>query len=540
MLSAKLPTDPLSILLDAIICVAVASTLAVLYSYASMLLLRRKLPPGPFPLPIVGNMLSLPKSKPWRDFEHWSEKYGSGLLTIWIGRVPNIFVNDAWVASDLLEKKASIYSSRPRQVVMGDVTGIGKNNQVLLKYNDHWRLHRKLMHGAVGSQAVRQYRGFQNDEISLLISDLASSSEDFSLSIERFSCSIVSILGWGRRIAKKNDYIVGLALQMMETVTHMQVPGAYWMEAIPELQYLPHWLYPLPTTLRTMGAALRRYWFALTEEGAFASEPNFAKSLIESRSELSVVNDDISEMTANLIGGGVDTTTGTTLSAILGLVTHPEVQKKAHEEIDSIVGKDRVPTWDDVEKMPYCAAILKETLRWRSVTILGGLPHAPIQDDVYKGYLIPKDIAIHGNLWAIHRNPRDFPEPDQFNPDRYMNKESLNYPNTRGHNAFGWGRRICSGQPLAEQGISMVIVKLMWAFNIKPGLDEQGVEVMPDIFAFTDAENSRPQPFKARFEPRSESIRKLVFEEADAANERLRKWDGETKVTVEQFLADGV
>ena len=122
--------------------------------------------------------------------------------------------------------------------------------------------------------------------------------------------------------------------------------------------------------------------------------------------------------------------------------------------------------------MPYCAAILKETLRWRSVTILGGLPHAPIQDDIYKGYLIPKDIAIHGNLWAIHRNPRYFPEPDRFNPDRYMNKESLNYPNIKGHNAFGWGRRTCSGQPLAEQGISMVIVKLMWAFNIKPGLDE--------------------------------------------------------------------
>ncbi|MAD87987.1 MAG: hypothetical protein CL912_33925 [Deltaproteobacteria bacterium] len=490
MLTANFSTDPLSLLLNAAICIAFASTIAVLYSYASMLMLRCKLPPGPFPLPIVGNMLSLPKSKPWRDFENWGEKYGGGLLTIWIGRVPNIFVNDAWVASDLFEKKAAIYSSRPRQVVMGDVTGIGKNNQVLLKYNDHWRLHRKLtvsvsppsveeivvditlQHGAVGSQAVRQYRGFQNDEISLLISDLATSSEDFSLSIERFSCSIVSILGWGRRIAKKNDYIVGLALQMMETVTYMQVPGAYWMEAIPELQYLPPWIYPLPTTLRNMGAALRRYWFALTEEGASASEPNFAKSLIQSQNELSVVKDDISEMTANLIGGGVDTTTGTTLSAILGLVTHPEVQKKAHDEIDSVVGRDRVPTWEDLEKMPYCAAILKETLRWRSVTILGGLPHAPIQDDIYKGYLIPKDIAIHGNLWAIHRNPRYFPEPDRFNPDRYMNKESLNYPNIKGHNAFGWGRRTCSGQPLAEQGISMVIVKLMWAFNIKPGLDE--------------------------------------------------------------------
>ncbi|KAH9217702.1 cytochrome P450 [Leptodontidium sp. 2 PMI_412] len=494
MLTKDLPTDLLSILLRPLICVAIASIIGVFYSYASMLLLRRKLPPGPFPLPIVGNMLSLPKFKPWRDFEHLGEKYGSGMLTIWIGRVPNIFINDGWVAADLFEKKANIYSSRPRQVVMGDVTGIGKNNQVLLKHNDHWRLHRKMMHGAVGSQAVRKYREFQNDEISILISDFATSSEDFSLSIERFSCSIVSILGWGRRIAKKKDYIVGLALQMMET-----------MKAIPKLQYLPPCLYPLPSTLRTMGAALRRYWFALTEEGAQASEPNFANFLNDHRSEMNIAKDDISEMTANLIGGGVDTTTGTTLSGILGLVTHPEVQKKAHEELDSVVGTDRVPTWDDIENLPYCAAILKETLRWRSVTILGGLPHSPIQENIYKGFLLPKDIAIHGNLWAIHRNPRDFPEPDRFNPDRYMGKERLSYPNARGHNAFGWGRRICS-----------------------------------DIFAFTDAENTRPQPFKARLEPRSLGIRKLIKEEADAATERLRKWEGETKVTVEQFLADGL
>lgn len=245
------------------------------------------------------------------------------------------------------------------------------------------------------------------------------------------------------------------------------------MKAIPKLQYLPPCLYPLPSTLRTMGAALRRYWFALTEEGAQASEPNFANFLNDHRSEMNIAKDDISEMTANLIGGGVDTTTGTTLSGILGLVTHPEVQKKAHEELDSVVGTDRVPTYDDIENLPYCAAILKETLRWRSVTILGGLPHSPIQENICKGFLLPKDIAIHGNLWAIHRNPRDFPEPDRFNPGRYMGKERLSYPNARGHNAFGRGRRICSGQPFAEQGISMVIVKLLWAFNIKPGLNEQ-------------------------------------------------------------------
>ncbi len=259
----------------------------------------------------------------------------------------------------------------------------------------------------------------------------------------------------------------------METITYMQVPGAYWLEAIPELQRLPHWIYPLPKTLRTMGDALRRYWFALTEEGSLAAEPNFAKSLLQCQDEEQLVKDDISEMTANLIGGGVDTSTSTILTCILGLITHPEVQVQGHEEVDRVIGRERLPTWEDMENLPYCQAVFKEALRWRSVTILGGLPHAPIKDDIYRGYLLPKDIAIHGNLWAIHRNPKDFPEPDRFNPNRYLDTERKPYPNARGHNAFGWGRRACSGQPLAEQGISMVIVKLLWAFHIKAGLNEQ-------------------------------------------------------------------
>jgi hypothetical protein len=117
----------------------------VFVGYVRMLLLRRKLPPGPFPLPIVGNVLQLPKSKPWLQFQKWSQEYGDGLLTVWIGRTPTVICNDAWSASDLLEKRSNIYSSRPRYVVFGDVSGQSSTNQVLLPYNDHWRLQRRVM-----------------------------------------------------------------------------------------------------------------------------------------------------------------------------------------------------------------------------------------------------------------------------------------------------------------------------------------------------------------------------------------------------------
>jgi len=125
-------------------CLVGLAVVVVVVDYARILLLRRKLPPGPFPLPIVGNHLHLPKRKPWIAFEKWSQYYNDPLITVWIGRAPSIFVNDAWAASDLMEKRANIYSSRPRHVVMGDLLHNTNSNQTLFTYGDKWRVHRKL------------------------------------------------------------------------------------------------------------------------------------------------------------------------------------------------------------------------------------------------------------------------------------------------------------------------------------------------------------------------------------------------------------
>jgi cytochrome P450 len=118
---------------------------------------------------------------------------------------------------------------------------------------------------------------------------------------------------------------------------------------------------------------------------------------------------------------------------------------------------------------------VKEALRWRTVTILAGIPHANTVNFDYQGYHFPAGTNFTGNMWAIHRHPRDFPDPDRFIPERFLEGEGSAkqpYPNKYGMNPFGWGRRQCSGQPLAEQGLLYSLARMMWAFNILPGLDE--------------------------------------------------------------------
>ncbi|KAL1870114.1 hypothetical protein Plec18167_007632 [Paecilomyces lecythidis] len=333
-----------------------------------------------------------------------------------------------------------------------------------------------------------------------------------------------------------NDYVAKCALGFMEGVNFV-IPFLYIMETVPVLSKLPAWIYGLPNQILTATTVFQRYFYHLAKEGAESDQQNFSKTLLKEYDENALSSEDIAGLTANLIGGGVDTTTSSTLSFILAMCVFPEAQKKAQEEIDRVVGSDRMPEWSDESSLPYVSAVVSETLRWRSVTVLGGIPHAPIKDDEYNGYFIPKDTAITGNLWAIHRNPKDYPDPDVFRPERFYLSLERPHPSKKGHNAFGWGRRQCSGQPLAEQGLFITIARMLWSFDIKPGLDEKGHEVALDIFAYTDSENMRPEPFKARFVPRSEKHAQIILDEAGKAREALHAYDGETKLTMENVVA---
>ena len=493
-----------------------------------------RMPPGPTPLPFVGN--KLPTSKPWIQFQEWSKVYGP-IFTIWVGRRPTLVISDSNIAVDLMEKRSNKYSSRPRFVVMGEM--YAKSSVLVQPYGKEWSLRRKLLHRALTPAALRTYRARQEAESTRLAYMVMQNPDTWERAFDRFTASVVFSISYGHRIDSLDSPIIRQRLEFMHFMASLNVPGAYLAESFPILKHMPSFLAPWKRNILEHAKMEADANMALVEEvkqdlkigkgEGYKVAPSLTQTLLAVRDEegIALPDKDFSFVPASLFGAGSDTTASTMCSAILALVTHPYALEAAHAELDSVIGSDRTPTFEDEAQLPYLRALAKEVLRWRPVAVLGGTPHASTEDDIYQGYRIPAGTTILGNSWAINLNEEYYPSPQTFNPVRFLDEKDPRFlsefkgqkihPAKAGHSSFGWGRRICPGADLAANSLFIALSKLIWSFDILPTRTY-------DTFDYTDGFNIRPKPFECLIRVRSETHRKVLESEKKAADMEMEKF----------------
>jgi len=191
------------------------------------------------------------------------------------------------------------------------------------------------------------------------------------------------------------------------------------------------------------------------------------------------------------------------------MTIYPEVQKRAQEEIDRVVGKDRLPTLEDRESLPYVDAIVKETLRWHPVAPMG-IPHHSTEDDIVNGYFIPKGSMLFANIWHFTHDPEVHPDPLEFKPERFL-AEGGHEPEPDPHKfVFGFGRRACPGNLLADRTLYLTVAQSLAVFDVSKSADN--VDCKPD---FQPGVVSHPAPYKNSVKPRSPHHEKLIKSLAD-------------------------
>ncbi|KAF4624844.1 hypothetical protein G7Y89_g13323 [Cudoniella acicularis] len=317
-----------------------------------------------------------------------------------------------------------------------------------------------------------------------------------------------------------------------------QTGTAALIDFFPLLRKFPDWMIPTQAQARRMHEKEKNlyvgHWLIAKQsiqDGT--AKPSFSADLIRLQEKEGFSDAQASYITGSLLEAGSDTTSSTLYGFVQAMLLFPEVQKKAQAEIDRVVGTERLPTMDDEPNLQYIRGVIKESLRWMPTTILGAVPHAVIQDDYYKGYLIPKDAGVLNNVYSIHHDPARFPNPRQFEPMRYKDDyqslfDAANNPDVtkRDQFTFGAGRRICQGIHVVERSLFLGVSRLLWSFNFEPEVDENGFEILPDSNRLTQGFVCMPEPFKVKIVPRSKERVALIEKEWKEAQELL---DPETK-----------
>ncbi|KAI0295664.1 cytochrome P450 [Multifurca ochricompacta] len=434
------------------------------------------LPPGPKGLPIIGNALDMPSKNQWLTYRQWGEKYNSDIVHAKALGTHVIVLNSAKAVHELFEKRSSIYSDSIRM----------SWNIAFLPYGPRWRTWRKVFHEHFHPTATRQYLPRELKATRQLLLNLLHTPEHYGDHLRFMSGQVIMGIAYGIDIAPHDDPYVSLAEKALQAVESASITG-WTFDMLPFYMHLPWW-FP--------GASFKKEaakWAPHIDEmvnkpyqtvkealANGAAVPSVAASMITRLREKPSREDELTSMA----------TVAALLTFFLAMVLHPDAQRKAQMEIDKM-------------SLPYVSALIKEVMRWHPVTPIA-VPHRLVTDDVYEGYFLPAGSMVIGNAWAVLHDETVFPEPSQFQPERFLD------PNVKLPEAvFGFGRRICPGRFMARSSMWITVASVLAAFEISPIIDGDGTPLIPKE-EYKPGIISYPELFNCMIRPRSNRMEELI------------------------------
>ncbi|KZP21392.1 cytochrome P450 [Athelia psychrophila] len=500
------------------VALLISSAVAVL-SYLTSTKASRY-PPGPKGWPLIGNLLDAPKpGSEWVDYHEMCKKYNSEMVYLRVLGQSVLVLDSIEAITELLDKRSSIYSSRPRLVMLVELM-VWNWNFGLMPYGDNWRAHRQVFQSEFNIRTGILHHPQQTHGAHELLVRLLGleRSDQWRKNLRHQIGATILDIAYGINALPEDDPFIKLAEQTFVVTGSALIPGRFLVETVPMLKYVPAWVpgasfqlvaQKAKTALRdTVEVPFDQVKRAMADGTA---QPSFTLNRLQRinlSGDVKYQETVVKNCAATIFAAGADTTVSTLSTFVLAMMKHPEVQVKAQLELDSVLGSGQLPSFGDEASLPYISAIVKECLRWKVATPIG-VPHQSTKDDEYNGYHIPAGTLMIPNSWAVLNDERMYPDPFTFNPDRFMKDGNLD-PLVRDPEApFGYGRRICPGRHMARDTIWINIACILACFNIEKPLDAHGNAFEPSV-EYTSQLIRHPEPFEARIKPRSKDVEDMI------------------------------
>ncbi|VDB83472.1 unnamed protein product [Peniophora sp. CBMAI 1063] len=476
---------------------------------------RSRLPPGPPGFPFIGNVLQMNShSEQWTLFSSWRKIYGDIFYLNAAGQ-PIVVLNSQLVASELLDRRSGKYMDRPPNIVGWQIMS-GSLFFAFGGYNDVWNRMRKASVEVVNKLITHDLDDYIESDALTLARSVLKDAAGWEKHLHQASASTMLSCLYGER-ASDNDPRIDFLNEFIERLTTAIGPEAHLVELMPWLRYIPSRFAAWKRSAEGWNQKaneefVRMFKHAQENIVGGKARASFCSMLINDSGRYDLSTLEKAWLAATMFAGGAHSTAAIMSWWVLAMIEYPDVQARAQDELDAVVGRLRPPTFADMPHLPYICAMVKELLRWGLTSPLG-VPRRSTEDDVYSGYFIPKGTIVIVNAQELSRDPETHGSDAQhFNPARFLDEKGqlkANLPGTKGdgHNAFGFGRRVCPGKEVGNKSFYMQIATCLWACSFR---NVKGQEL--DVSAYRDEGIMiRPSPFQIDVQPRFPEALILAF-----------------------------
>nr|XP_027077829.1 cytochrome P450 CYP736A12-like [Coffea arabica] len=432
---------------------------------------RKRFPPGPKGLPIIGNLHLLGKN-PHQDLAKLAKKHGP-LMHMRFGYVPAIIVSSPEAAEKFLKTYDQVFASRPYHESSWYVS-YEQRNLTFGQYGPYWRNMRKLcILQLLSSHKINSFLPMRREEVGTLVKSLKQAASDgaavdLSAAISSLGANMSCLMIFGKKYMDKDFDDRGFRDVIQEGLHVAAMPnlGDYF----PLLGVLD--LQGLTRRFKDLAKVFDKFFEKIIEEHLQSQEHKQTKDFVDimmgimqyGEAEFEFDRRHVKAILLDLLVASMDTSVTAVEWAISELLRHPEAMRKLQKELEEKVGLDRIVEESDLEGLEYLDMVVKESMRLHPVAPLL-LPHESMEDCTVDDFHIQKKSRIIINIYAIGRDPNFWSDPEAFIPERYKDSNI----DLRGQDfrliPFGSGRRICPGLQLGLTVVRFVLAQLVHCFN---------------------------------------------------------------------------
>ncbi|PIO35719.1 hypothetical protein AB205_0110340, partial [Aquarana catesbeiana] len=415
-------------LITILLSVVVVLVLANVYNYKRRPK-HKNLPPGPKPLPIIGNLHMLVKNDPYKLFMELSKKYGT-VLTFHYGREKGVFLFGYDTVKDALLNHGEAFSNRPKLMLLSKST---KDNGVFFSNGENWKTMRRfalstLRDYGMGKKAIEDKISEEAECLVQTIKSYGGKPFDNLTTLNAAVTNIIISILLGHRFSYDDPTILRLMGLINENSKLMTSLAGMLYSVFPSLlDLLPGPHQKIFENLRQFHNFIRVTFTEQKKNLDVNDQRNLIDAFLvkqqEGKTESSQYfhNENLIALVYDLFVAGMDTTTTTLRWAILLMIKYPEIQKKVQNEIDSIIGTTP-PQAEHRKKIPYTDAVIHEIQRFSDIVPVG-TPHVANHDVTFRGHFIPKGTSIYPCLYSVLNDEAYFEKPFEFYPEHFLDAE---------------------------------------------------------------------------------------------------------------------